>query len=137
MQNAVRGAMGIEPFYLTCAKMDTPDGTPIRDYINVVDLNEAHLAAIEHLLRGGSSEVINLGSGTGNSVLEIVNEVQKVTGKTFDLKTTEARKGEATKMIASIEKAKRVLNWEPKRTLEQSVKSLVTWYTAHPHGWER
>ncbi len=137
MQNVVRGALGIEPFFLTCAKMDTPDGTPIRDYINVVDLNEAHLAAVEHLLKGGSSEIINLGSGTGNSVLEIVKEVQKVTSATFNLKSTEPRKGEATKMIASIEKAKRVLNWFPKRTIEQSVQSLVIWYKAHPHGWER
>src|SRR5258706_2349372 len=49
MQNAVRGALDIEPFYLTCPKVDTPDGTPIRDYINVVDLNNAHLKALEYL----------------------------------------------------------------------------------------
>lgn len=78
IQNAVRGALGIEPFYLTCPKVKTPDGTPIRDYINVVDLNEAHLQALKHLLGGGESQIINLGTGKGNSVLEIVNKVQEI-----------------------------------------------------------
>lgn len=136
MQNAVRGALGIEPFYLTCGTFDTPDGTPIRDYVNVVDLNEAHYAAIQYLLGGGSSELINLGTGTGSSVLEIVNKVQEVTGVTFEFTRGEARKGESDKMIASIEKAKKVLGWEPKRSIEDSVKSLVTWYKQHPHGWD-
>src|SRR3989338_9215573 len=53
VQNAVRGALGIEPFYLTCPKVNTPDGTPIRDYINVVDLNEAHISALNYLFDGG------------------------------------------------------------------------------------
>ncbi|MDA1317361.1 MAG: UDP-glucose 4-epimerase GalE, partial [bacterium] len=66
MQNAVRGALGIEPFKLTCGTFDTPDGTPIRDYVNVVDLNTAHLLALEYLLKGGKSEIINLGTGDGN-----------------------------------------------------------------------
>lgn len=137
MQNAVRGAMGIEPFQLTCGTFDTPDGTPIRDYVNVVDLNNAHILALEYLMNGGSSEIINLGTGTGNSVKEIVTKVQEITGKSFDLKQGEARKGESPKLIASTEKAKSVLGWEPKHTLEDSVKSLVDWYTKHPHGWEK
>jgi UDP-glucose 4-epimerase len=137
MQNAVRGAMGIEPFYLTCAKMDTPDGTPIRDYVNVVDLNEAHFKAIEYLVNGGKSETINIGTGSGHSVKEIVDKVQEVTGKSFNLQSSEPRAGESPRLIASIEKAKSLLGWEPKRSLEDSVKSLITWYTAHPKGWER
>lgn len=136
MQNAVRGALGIDPFYLTCGTFNTPDGTPIRDYVNVVDLNEAHYAAIQYLLNGGSSELINLGTGTGSSVLEIVNKVQEVTGVTFEFTRGEARKGESDKLIASIDKAKKVLGWEPKRSIEDSVKSLVTWYKNHPHGWD-
>jgi UDP-glucose 4-epimerase len=137
MQNAVRGAMGIEPFELTCGTFDTPDNTPIRDYVNVVDLNNAHVLALEYLMNGGKSEVINLGTGTGNSVKEIVDKVQQITGKQFDLKRGEARKGESPKLIASTEKAKSVLGWEPTHSLEDSVKSLVDWYTKHPHGWEK
>lgn len=136
MQNAVRGALGIEPFYLTCPEVETPDRTPIRDYVNVVDLNEAHLAAVSYLLSGGKSEIINLGTGTGNSVLEIVNKVKEVTGKEFTFEKTTPREGEYAKMIASISKAESVLGWKPKRNVEDSVRSLVTWYTSHPNGWE-
>lgn len=137
MQNAVRGALGLESFYITCGKFDTTDGTPIRDYVNVVDLNEAHLAAVEYLLNGGKSEIINLGTGTGNSVLEIVNQVQKLTGFKFNIQIGEARQGEYAKMVAATEKAKTILGWTPKRSLEDSVSSLVTWYKAHPKGWEK
>ena len=137
VQNAVRGALRIEPFYLTCLKVDTPDGTPIRDYINVVDLNEAHVLALEYLFRGGKSEIINLGTGSGNSVLEVVDKVQEATSFKFDLKRTEPRKGEPTKLVADIKKAKKILGWEPKRTIKDSVKSLVKWYKLHPNGWDK
>lgn len=146
VQNAVRGALNIEPFYLTCPEVDTPDKTPIRDYINVADLAEAHIKALEYLfsagkqsyglLNGGENEVFNLGTGTGSSVLEIIDTVQKVTGVKFEAQKGSPREGEYAKMIASIEKAKKVLNWEPKRSLEDSIKSLVTWYKNHPQGWE-
>jgi len=135
VQNAVRGALGIEPFYLTCPKVDTPDGTPIRDYINVVDLNEAHISALNYLFDGGKSDIFNLGTGSGNSVLEIVEKTQKITGKKFDLGKGEKRKGEYSKIFANIDKARKVLGWEPKRKLEDSVESLVKWYKEHPNGW--
>lgn len=136
VQNAVRGAMGIEPFYFTYQEVETADRSPIRDYINVVDLNRAHLKAVDYLLRGGPSEIINLGTGKGNSVLEIVKKVEEITGKTIDKKRGRFRKGEAAKMIASIEKAKKILNWAPKHSLEDSVKSLINWYSKHPYGWD-
>ncbi len=137
VQNAVRGALGIEPFYLTCPDVNTPDKTPIRDYINVVDLNEAHLQAVEKLLTGNFKEIINLGTGTGNSVLEVVKKVQEVTGKKFPLKKTTPRQGEYAKIFADIRKAKKILGWQPKRTIEDSVRSLVKWYNKHPSGWEK
>ncbi|OGK62577.1 UDP-glucose 4-epimerase GalE [Candidatus Roizmanbacteria bacterium RIFOXYB2_FULL_38_10] len=136
VQNAVRGALGIEPFKLTCPEVPTPDRTPIRDYINVVDLNDAHMKAIELLIKGAESNIINLGTGTGNSVLEIVKEVQSVTGVKFDIGKTIPREGDDAKKIANIDKAKDILGWEPKKTISDSVKSLVTWYKAHPHGWQ-
>jgi UDP-glucose 4-epimerase len=136
VQNAVRGALGLAPFSLTCPKVETPDRTPIRDYLNVVDLNVAHLLALDYLFSGGQSEVINLGTGTGNSVLEIVNVVQKVTGKKFALGKSNPRQGEYAVMIAEIKKAKKVLGWQPKRSLEQSIRSLVRWYQNRPQGWD-
>lgn len=136
MQNAIRGALDIEPFHLTYKEFKTPDGSPIRDYVNVVDLNEAHLEALRYLQNGGKSGIINLGTGTGNSVLEIVKKVQEVTGKKFELVKTTPRQGEYDRMIASNEKAKTLLNWEPKRSLEDSINSLLIWYKTYPSGWE-
>lgn len=81
MQNAIRGALGIEPFQLTYPEVETSDKSPIRDYVNIVDLNQAHLLGLEYLLKGGKSDVINLGTGSGNSVLEIIKKVEEITGK--------------------------------------------------------
>lgn len=136
VQNAVRGALAIEPFYLTCPQVDTPDKTPIRDYINVVDLNEAHLLAVKKLLTNNYQEIINLGTEKGNSVLEIINQVQKTTKVKFNIKKGITRQGEYAKMIASIDKAKKILGWQPKRTIKDSIESLVKWYKKHPNGWE-
>ncbi len=136
VQNAVRGALDIEPFFLTYAQVDTPDSSPIRDFVNVVDLNEAHLKALEYLQNGGASDRINLGTGSGDSVLEVVQKVQEITGKKIELKKTTPRKGEYAKMVAAIDKAKSKLGWVPKRTIEDSVKSLTLWYKNHPKGWE-
>lgn len=136
VQNAVRGALGIEPFYMTCPPVDTPDKTPIRDYINVVDLANAHLKGVFYLLGGGGNEVINLGTGTGNSVLETTEKVREVTGKQFSISETVPREGEYAMMIASVKKAKEVLGWQPERTLDDSINSLVGWYRKHPDGWK-
>ena len=136
MQNAVRGALGIELFALTCPEVDTPDKTPIRDYVNVQDLNEAHLAALEYLFAENKNDIINLGTGTGNSVMEIVNKVKEITGAEFAIGKAEPRQGDDAKKIADISKAKSVLGWEPKRSVADSVQSLVTWYKAHPQGWD-
>ncbi len=138
-ENAVRAALGIVPFYLTYQEVDTFDGSPIRDFVNVLDLNDAHFLAIKKLEKSKEKiqEVINLGTGTGNSVLEVVKKVQELTGKKFEIKKAEKkREGEAAKLVASIKKAKNFLNWFPKRTIEDSVKSLLLWYKNHPNGWE-
>ncbi len=137
VQNAVRGALNLEPFSLTCPTVETPDKTPIRDYVNVVDLNEAHLKALEYLFNQGKSEIVNLGSGSGNSVLEIVNKVQSATQVKFDIRRSTPREGEYAKMIAKIDKAGNLLGWRPKREIGESVQSLISWYKNHPSGWPR
>ncbi len=135
VQNAIRGALGIEKFYLTSPEVDTPDKTPIRDYVDVVDLNEAHLKSLEYLISTGKNQIINLGTGTGNSVLEIVNQVEKLTGSKIPIEKANTRLGDDAKKIADIKLAKEVLGWEPKRTIEDSVRSLIVWYKSHPNGW--
>lgn len=135
-QNAVRGALGIEPFYLTCPKVDTADGTPIRDYVNVLDLAQAHLLAVKYLLKAKGNKIINLGTGKGNSVLDIIKIVEKETNHKFDLNYSKPRSGEYAYMVASNKIAKEILDWSPKYTIEDSVKSLINWYRKHPEGWK-
>lgn len=137
VQNAVRGALGIEKFFLTCPEVDTPDKTPIRDYIYVVDLNEAHLKALEYLLSTKKSEIINLGTGTGSSVLEVINQVKKLTGVEIPISKANIRQGDDAKKVADIKKAEKILGWKPNKTIEDSVRSLIVWYKSHSNGWEK
>lgn len=136
VHNAVKGALGIEPFKLTCSHVNTPDGSPIRDYINIVDLADAHIRTLKYLLTGGSSTTINIGTQSGYSVLEIVNAIEKVTGTSIRLEPGTPRKGECASVVASFEKARETVGWQPRHTLEQSITSTVHWLTKHPRGWE-
>ncbi len=135
IQNAVRSSMGIETFNLTCSRVNTKDRTPIRDYVNVVDLNIAHLKALELLLKGKGNQIINLGTGIGYSVLEIIETVQKTTGSKLKVSKSISRKGECAQAVASNQKAKRILRWRPKRSLEDSIRTLMKWYSVRPKGW--
>ena len=116
----------------------TPDGTAIRDYIHVSDLAEAHLAALEHLERGGASDFFNLGTGTGFSVLELIEAARKVTGLPVPTKLAPRRPGDPARLVAVADKARRMLNWTPKRPqLEDILSSAWTWHRAHPTGYPR
>ena len=137
MQNAVRGAMDLEPFYFTFQPVDTPDGSPIRDYVDVEDLVMAHFQAWEYLGQGGQSEIFNLGNGTGYSVKQIAEAVEKEFGMSFEKKTDGAKRaGESARAYADPSKAQKILGWQPQKSLTDSIQSLRRWYEGHPHGWE-
>lgn len=107
----------------------TEDGTCIRDYIHVVDLASAHLLALKHLLSGGESKQYNLGNGKGFSVREVINAVKKVTGKEFEVIEVERRPGDPPILIASSDKIKKELGWEPKHTeIEEIVSTAWKWH---------
>lgn len=93
---------------------DTPDGTCIRDYIHVTDLAEAHVAAIEKLLAGGASDVFNVGTGAGQSVLEVMRAVEDVTGRKVPHEIGPRREGDPAVLVANPGKLKRTLGWKPK-----------------------
>jgi UDP-glucose 4-epimerase len=93
---------------------DTPDGTCIRDYIHVTDLAEAHVQGLDYLLKGGQTEVFNLGNGNGFSVQEVITAAEKVTGKPIPVVHTERRPGDPASLIGSAVKAREILNWQPK-----------------------
>ena len=137
VQNAVRGALGIENFKLTCGKVDTPDGTPIRDYVDIDDLVEAHMKALLYLNRNKPSQIINLGNGRGWSVKEIIDAVKEELEVDFTINKGEERQGEYKEVYADIKRAKSLLKFTPKKTLADSVKSLAKWYNRKPNGYEK
>jgi UDP-glucose-4-epimerase GalE len=93
----------------------TPDGTCIRDYIHVSDLAQAHIAAIEHLLGGGKSDVFNVGTGAGQSVKQVLAAVEKVTGKKVPHTIGPRREGDPPSLVADSRKLQRALGWRPER----------------------
>lgn len=114
----------------------TPDGTCVRDYIHVRDLARAHLLALEHLERTGESLVCNLGSGTGCSVREIIDTARRITGREIPAVAEPRRPGDPSVLIASNEKAARVLGWKPELGLESIISDAWAWHSAHPNGYE-
>ncbi|WP_079478767.1 UDP-glucose 4-epimerase GalE [Halobacillus salinus] len=116
---------------------DTPDGTCIRDYIHVEDLIDAHIRAVDYLADGGESDVFNLGSSQGFSVKEIVDTAREVTGQAIPAVMGERRAGDPSKLIASSEKAKAVLGWNPERTsIHQIIEDAWRWHQKRPNGYD-
>ncbi|MDQ2946706.1 MAG: UDP-glucose 4-epimerase GalE [Acidobacteriota bacterium] len=94
----------------------TPDGTCIRDYIHVSDLASAHIFAVEHLLKGGGSDVFNVGTGEGHSVKEVLASVERVTGKAVPHTMGPRREGDPPSLVADSQRLQQKLGWKPKRT---------------------
>ena len=108
----------------------TADGTCIRDYIHVEDLGNAHILGLEYLLNGGKSDVFNLGNGNGFSVKEVIETAKKVTGKDIKVKLGDRRSGDPAVLIGSSEKARKILNWQPKYA---DLATIIT----HAWGWHQ
>lgn len=106
----------------------TPDGTCIRDYIHIVDLADAHIRALDYLSKVGTSQVINLGTGNGYSVKEIVDASRRITGKEIKAEIVERRPGDPAILVADNKKAKSVLGWFPKYDLEGILKTAWNWH---------
>lgn len=113
----------------------TADGTCVRDYVHVQDLVQAHLLALEYLDGGGKSDAFNLGNGDGYSVREILNTARCVTGREIPSVVEPRRMGDPSVLIASSEKARRVLGWKPARGIEEILRDAWHWHSAHPDGY--
>lgn len=114
----------------------TADGTCVRDYIHVSDLADAHVLAVQHLLAGGESDMFNLGNGQGFSVKEVIAKVQEVTGRSFPVEISPRRAGDPAVLIASSDKARKVLGWNPSRNqLDDIIASAWGWHEQHPDGY--
>jgi len=112
----------------------TPDGTCVRDYVHVVDLAEAHIAALERL--PATSGAFNLGTGDGDSVLEVLAAVEMVTGSPVPHTMAPRRPGDPPELVATHERATRLLSWRPQRHLAQAVADAWAWMRANPQGYE-
>ncbi|MDO8366366.1 MAG: UDP-glucose 4-epimerase GalE [Saprospiraceae bacterium] len=106
----------------------TPDGTCVRDYIHVMDLGRAHILALEHLLKGGASEIMNCGYGHGFSVSEVLRSVMKVSGKTLDIRMTSRRAGDPAALTADATRLRTLLHWTPQLdNLDTICKTAYDW----------
>lgn len=117
---------------------DTEDGTCIRDYIHVTDLANAHILAVEYLNKGNESNIFNLGNGIGFSVKEVIETARNVTGQEIPAKICERRAGDPARLIASSQKAKDILGWNPQHNdLSEIISTAWNWHKSHPNGYEK
>lgn len=115
-----------ETFTLNGSDYDTPDGTCIRDYTHVFDVASAHVSALNYLMDGGDSNIFNIGGGSGTSIKQVIEEVEKQTEKPLMIDVGPKRDGDAERTDANIVKAFEILGWEPQNMLEDIVRDEIT-----------
>lgn len=116
----------------------THDGSCVRDYIHIADLAAAHWRALGYLRRGGKSDFFNLGTGRGQSVLEVIEAARRVSGRKIQVKKEARRPGDASYLVADAEKAREILDWEPAYLeIEKTIESAWKWHLAHPDGYAK
>ncbi len=135
--NVIAAAMGQQEVIRVFGNnYPTPDGTPIRDYIHVVDLADAHILALEHLRSGGESDFLNLGTGSGYSVLQVIECVREVTERDIPTRIEPPRAGDPARLIADPSRAKALLGWQPAVSdLNTIVRSAWNWRLRNPNGY--
>ncbi|TFJ91428.1 UDP-glucose 4-epimerase GalE [Lentibacillus salicampi] len=116
---------------------DTADGTCVRDYVHVEDLIQAHILAMNYLKNDSPSDIFNLGSSQGFSVKEMIEAARNATGKNIKAETGERRAGDPSVLIASSDKAKEVLGWNPTRTaITKIMEDAWKWHSKNPNGYQ-
>jgi UDP-glucose 4-epimerase len=137
--NVLSAALGRQPEVKVFGNdYPTPDGTPIRDYIHVVDLADAHICALQYLREGGESDFFNLGTGRGFSVLEVIECVREVTACKVPVKIEPPRPGDPSRLIADPARAMRILGWKPVSSdLRTIIRSAWEWRLQNPDGYAR
>lgn len=122
--------------YVFGSDYPTPDGTAIRDYVHVSDLADAHIRSLDYLRSGGRSEFMNLGTGAGYSILEVIESARRVTGRNFNIQFGPRRPGDPAKLVADAARAREVLDWQPLRSdLSAILLSQWQWNLGHPQGY--
>jgi UDP-glucose 4-epimerase len=114
---------------------DTPDGTCIRDYVHVEDLADAHIRALEYLEGGGESTAINLGTGTGSSVREVIDTARRISHADIPVQEEGRRAGDPVAIYGDNQRAWQLLGWAPEKGLEEIIASAWQWHSTHPDGY--
>lgn len=128
---AIQATLGQRPgFSIFGSDYETRDGTAIRDYVHVSDLAEAHVKALRYLLDGGPSIALNLGTGAGTSVSELVETIRRVTDLPLGVTHAARRPGDAASLVADNARAQAVLDWTPRRDIDQIIDSAWRWHLA-------
>ncbi len=126
---AIDAALGRrQGFKVFGSDYDTRDGTCVRDYIHVLDLADAHVRAVEYLLNGGDSVALNLGTGTGTTVKELLGTIETVSNRPFPVEYVGRREGDSTTLVANNDKARDILGWSPKYDLTEIIQSAWNWH---------
>lgn len=117
---------------------DSPDGTGVRDYVHVADLAAAHLAAMQRLAAGHDGTVLNLGTGSGSSVRQVIEAAREVTGHPIPVAVRPRRPGDPPVLVAASERATREIDWRPRRSaLRTILEDAWEWHRRHPDGYGR
>ncbi|MBY5332411.1 UDP-glucose 4-epimerase GalE [Rhizobium leguminosarum] len=126
---AIDAALGRrQGFKVFGSDYETRDGTCVRDYIHVLDLADAHVRAVEYLLKGGDSVALNLGTGTGTTVKELLGAIEDVSNRPFPVEYIGRREGDSHTLVANNDKARDVLGWVPQYDLSQIIRSAWDWH---------
>jgi UDP-glucose 4-epimerase len=129
---AIEAALGRRShFQVLGTDYDTRDGSCVRDFVHVLDLADAHTRAIEYLLNNGTSHALNLGTGHGTSVKELIEAVRRTVGKSFDIKYGPRRKGDSPVLVADNALAKRIIGWSPRHDLRSIIETAYSWHSNH------
>jgi UDP-glucose-4-epimerase GalE len=114
----------------------TPDGTCIRDYIHVDDLAEAHIKSLTYLAGGGESVALNVGTGVGSSVMEVIQATAEVAGRDVPYEIVERRAGDPISVYADPTKVRATIGWEPTHSFRDIITTAWAWHSTHLHGYE-
>jgi UDP-glucose 4-epimerase len=132
---ALDAALGRRPrFQVLGSDYDTRDGSCVRDFVHVLDLADAHTRAIEHLINNGTSHALNLGTGHGTTVKELLDAVRRVVGRDFKIIYEPRREGDSPALVADNALAKRTIGWSPRHNLQSIIETAWNWHANHlPH----
>jgi UDP-glucose 4-epimerase len=132
----MKAALGrSEPIMVFGTDYPTPDGTAIRDYIHVLDLADVHLRSLDHLAGGEPSAVLNVGTGSGASVRQIIAATERVSGRAVPFVDAPRRPGDAAEVWAQSEAANQILDWSPRFDLDDVIETAWRWHSNHPDGF--